>query len=510
MKKILLLGLVAHFGFAFSQIGINTPTPNATLDVVGKPSTTTAMDGIIPPRITGTQLKAKTYTTAQTGAFVYVTAADASPSGQTVDVTSSGYYYFDGTLNKWVTLSSTSTTGDPTPDAFIDDPTNSRVQLGTTSTGAARNAGSEFVVQDNGRVGIGTANPVSALQISENKLAGSNELRVSSANTAPRIVVDRLNASGNLSKDDELGRFVFNAKIAGASFPVAGIVSYYRGTGTTNSSSMVFRTSDSNQMIIDDAGRVSLGTTYSNASAILDLQTTDKGFLPPRVSLNSLNDGTTITSPTKGLMVYNTNTNTAQIPSGEGIYYNTGSFSAPVWEKASGGNTYGDIKSGLQTQDHNGWVKLDGRGVAALTASQRARANSLGFSTNLPNASNSYLVQNGTALGSISGANTKTISRNQLPDATLNGTTSSVAPNIRYDIINNGGRAATDTNSYTFLAGFIGSGTRNNAVVNTGVLAQVSHSHSFTTNSINGGVNQQALDTTPKSLSVNMFVYLGY
>lgn len=509
MKKILLLGLVANFGLAYSQIGINTPTPNATLDVVGKPTTSTAMDGIIPPRITGTQLRAKTYATNQTGAFVYVTAADASPSGQTVDVTSSGYYYFNGTLNKWVALGSTSSTGDPTTDAFIDDPTNSRVELGATSTGAARNTGSEFVIKDNGRVGIGNANPASALQITENTLAGSNELRVSSANTPSRIVVDRLNASSNLTDGDELGRFVFNAKIAGASFPVAGIVAYYKGSGTTNSSSMVFRTSDSNKMILDDTGRVSIGSIDPNTSAALDLQASNKGFLPPRVSLTSSSDGSTVPSPARGLVVYSVNTNTTQMPSGEGIYYNTGSSTAPVWEKASGGNNYGDIKSGLQTQDHNGWVKLDGRPTGSLSQAQRQRAESIGLTPYLPNASNSYLVQNGSTLGSISGANTKTIARNQLPNATLNGTTTSVAPTIRYDIINNGSRAAIDTNSYTFLAGYIGQGTRNEDVVNTNVLSQVSHNHSFTTSSINGGVSQQALDTTPKSLSVNMFVYLG-
>jgi hypothetical protein len=35
------------------------------------------------------------------------------------------------------------------------------------------------------------------------------------------------------------------------------------------------------------------------------------------------------------------------------------------------------------------------------------------------------------------------------------------------------------------------------------------HNHTITTSSINGGVSQQVLDVTPKSLSVNTFVYLG-
>lgn len=80
--------------------GIGTKTPAVTLDVVGSPGTASAMDGILPPRITGTQLRAKNYTASQTGAVVYVTNADVSPSGQTVRVTSSGYYYFDGKIWK--------------------------------------------------------------------------------------------------------------------------------------------------------------------------------------------------------------------------------------------------------------------------------------------------------------------------------------------------------------------------------------------------------------------------
>ncbi|WP_449399442.1 hypothetical protein [Chryseobacterium wanjuense] len=84
----------------FSQVGIGTPTPQATLDVTGMPTNTTKLDGIIAPRLTGVQLHGKTYTTAQTGALVYVTAADTAPANQTIDVTEIGYYYFNGT--KWV------------------------------------------------------------------------------------------------------------------------------------------------------------------------------------------------------------------------------------------------------------------------------------------------------------------------------------------------------------------------------------------------------------------------
>ena len=47
-----------------------------------------------------------------------------------------------------------------------------------------------------------------------------------------------------------------------------------------------------------------IGTTSPNASAKLDVSATNKGFLPPRVSLIDAYDQTTITSPATGLLVY--------------------------------------------------------------------------------------------------------------------------------------------------------------------------------------------------------------
>ncbi|WP_431608965.1 hypothetical protein [Chryseobacterium sp. 'Rf worker isolate 10'] len=88
---------------ANAQVGLNTSSPAATLDVVGKPTVTSALDGIIPPRIIGNQLRAKNYTAAQTGTLVYVTAADTAPAGQTVNVTAAGLYSFNGTVWNVVT-----------------------------------------------------------------------------------------------------------------------------------------------------------------------------------------------------------------------------------------------------------------------------------------------------------------------------------------------------------------------------------------------------------------------
>jgi len=103
----------------FSQVGINTQTPKATLEVVGKPNDANHFDGIIPPRITGNELAAKTYSAAQKGAFVFVTAPATDLTGQTVHLTRSGLYYFDG--QQWVEVSK-------------DDPLEMVALRGNTST----------------------------------------------------------------------------------------------------------------------------------------------------------------------------------------------------------------------------------------------------------------------------------------------------------------------------------------------------------------------------------------
>lgn len=77
---------------------------------------------------------------------------------------------------------------------------------------------------------------------------------------------------------------------------------------------------------------------------------------------------------------------------------------------------FGDIKTGFQSADHNGWIKLDGRLKSSLSSSQQTQATALGIGANLPNANHAFLVQNGTTLGSVSSGNTKTITQANLPN----------------------------------------------------------------------------------------------
>ncbi|MCC3216368.1 hypothetical protein LIV57_13940 [Chryseobacterium sp. X308] len=158
---------------------------------------------------------------------------------------------------------------------------------------------------NSGRVGIGTVSPTNKLVV-----AGINAQpsALGTANTNATFRID-----GNTSHALDFGTYT--------SAPFGSYISSQNKTGTTGL-----------PLVLNPVGgNVGVGTNAPDNSALLDLTATNRGFLLPRVSLTSMTDGTTIPSPAKGLMVYNSNT--ALTPYGEGIYSNSGTPAAPRWDK---------------------------------------------------------------------------------------------------------------------------------------------------------------------------------
>ena len=89
-----------------------------------------------------------------------------------------------------------------------------------------------------------------------------------------------------------------------------------------------------------------IGTTTPDASAKLDVSSTNKGFLPPRVTLTGISDNSTIASPATGLLVYNTGTN---VGLAAGYYYWNGNAWATIATAGGSGSFAASFLRGSRT-----------------------------------------------------------------------------------------------------------------------------------------------------------------
>ena len=111
MKKNFYLA-IALLGFSVSLnaqtakkgVGIKTDTPQTTLDVRAEATDTSMPDGVLVPRLTVTELNAKSavYGADQNGALVFVTSNTQGGAGTKVEnVKDPGFYYYDHATSKW-------------------------------------------------------------------------------------------------------------------------------------------------------------------------------------------------------------------------------------------------------------------------------------------------------------------------------------------------------------------------------------------------------------------------
>ncbi|PRB06044.1 hypothetical protein CQ046_02385 [Chryseobacterium sp. MYb7] len=105
--KFAQLSVILISGFSFAQVGFNTTSPKTIVDVSAKRDTSgvitdnTQTFGLQAPRLTRAELTANTatYSSDQSGALIYITdVTGGDATGQRVNVTAMGYYYFDGSV----------------------------------------------------------------------------------------------------------------------------------------------------------------------------------------------------------------------------------------------------------------------------------------------------------------------------------------------------------------------------------------------------------------------------
>lgn len=254
---------------------------------------------------------------------------------------------------------------------------------------------------------------------------------------------------------------------------------------------------------------------------------TAEGLLPPRLTGDQLRSADSKYSDMHaGTVVYVTapvasatvKTNLVTSP---GLYY----FDGTIWQKMMQGDektlnskNVGDIKNSVKTGDHNGWYLLNGRSVSTLPAEAQYGSESLGFTDNLPDATDRVMkTRMGTEmLGSEGGENSLTLTRSNLPNISMVGMINGIAEN--------GGAHTHAAGQGGFLLG--GTTVGNNGSGNyqgnstptswggVGILGNTAsggaHTHSLSgTATVPTGGSGTALDNRSAYLVVNTFIYLG-
>ncbi len=123
------------------------------------------------------------------------------------------------------------------------------------------------------------------------------------------------------------------------------------------------------------SAQTGIGTTTPDASAKLDISSTNKGFLPPRVTLTSGTDNSTIPNPATGLLVYNTGNNPNLVA---GYYYWNGANWSTI-ANATGSGVSASFMRGSRTAGQT--TGLSTNGLVAFTQVDQMAGQDISLNT---------------------------------------------------------------------------------------------------------------------------------
>ncbi|MDH6251473.1 hypothetical protein M2347_001200 [Chryseobacterium sp. H1D6B] len=284
MKKLILLALIPYNIFA--QIGINTATPSATLELTAKAptGTTTAVDGILIPRVD--RQRAQSMATTPTSTLIYVNnIATGTQTGTAANIDTIGFYTYNGTA--WVKLDSS---------IYISDGS-------LTGTRNVNLAGNNLGFTGTGNVGIGIAAPTAKLELASGTANTSGLKFTNMTSTSPttqNVAALGVDTAGNVVIQNTVPltstfkSFSINATAPTASLITIGTLEFRfpltTCTGTTDSYIQVRSTSGANNLGILH-GMVRTAQDISTFVNTIPLTTTPTFANITSLPLNCVQDG---------------------------------------------------------------------------------------------------------------------------------------------------------------------------------------------------------------------------
>ncbi|MBB4805553.1 hypothetical protein HNP38_000825 [Chryseobacterium defluvii] len=271
----------------------------------------------------------------------------------------------------------------------------------------------------------------------------------------------------------------------------------------------------SGSFFLAQTGNVGINTSSPDSNAVLDVVSSDKGLLPPRVSLTSTSSASPLTAHVAGMIVYNTATAGDVTPA---LYYNDGTKwvlggagtpAATTNNLTTSGNTITSNVNGISsTAPAINTNSLSLSGTSLTGTVNGIASNSLDLTPAITAATTNTLVSGGTGNNTITStvngvsANTtavKTVSNTSTGNSlstTVNGIAGTTVPMINTNALSLSG---------TSLTGTVNGIASNSLDLTPAVTAATTHTLSVSGNTLTSNVN----GVTPNVTVPNIYTANG-